>query len=249
MNIMSVGAAVGRLRRVRAVAAIFAALLTAVTAVPAAAVDFEGSAEVVTDYRFRGISLSNREPVVEASVEASVSSYFVAVEAISSSRDRGLLQPGHNAEIDLSAGWTHTYGLLTPTAGAIAFFEPGSSAPVNGELFATLAGELGPATLTVGANYAPSQQDAHGGNLYLFAKAEVGIPLTPLTVHASVGREAGGFDGGRIKTDFLGGVEARVFHFVVLGVDYVGNDLPHLPIPALQRRRDDGIVARAGVRF
>ncbi len=182
-------------------------------------------------------------------MEASLGSYFAGVEAISASRDRGLLQPGHNAEIDLSAGWTRSYGLLTPTAGAIAFFEPGSPAPVNGELFATLAGELGPATLTIGANYAPSQQDAHGGNLYLFTKAEVGIPLTPLTVHASVGREAGGFAGGRIKTDFLGGVEARVLHFVVLGIDYVGNDLPRVPVAALQRRREDGVVVRAGVRF
>ena len=147
----------------------------------------------------------------------------------------------------MSAGWSRSLGLLTPSAGAIAYLRPGGGA-ASGELFAALAGALGPATLTVGANVAPGQGAAPGGNLYLFTRAAAGVPGTPLTLRASVGRERGGFVGGGTKIDYSGGVAARLFRVVTLGLDYVGNDRPSVP-GRLGRNRSDGVVVRAGVRF
>ncbi len=240
---------------IRLIPAAAACLIALARAAPAAAASFDASAEVVSDYRFRGISLSDRHPAAEASVGASLGDGFLGVEAISASRVRSPYRLSRqDAEVDLSAGWSHTFGLLTPTAGVIAYLRPGGGEAANGELFATLAGALGPATLTVGGNYAPGQAVAHGGNLYLFTKASAGIPGTPLTLHASVGRERGALAGGGLaagatKIDYAGGVEARVVRIVTLGLDYVGNDLPTTGPGRLQRNRANGIVVRAGVRF
>lgn len=236
-------------RRHCALAAIGLAAGVASCLATGAAAGVTGAAAVVSDYRFRGVSLSDRQPVIEASVEASTGAWFAGIEAISASHRRGRTHAGRTAEVDVAAGWTRSFGLVTPTLGVIAFVRPGSAVPANGEIFATLAGAIGPATLTVGGNYAPPQADARGGNLYLFTKAAVGVPATPLTVHAGIGREAGGFAGGQAKVDWSGGVEARVLHFVTLGIDYLGNDQPRGPIGAVRRRQNGGVVVRAGVRF
>lgn len=236
----------GLLRRGK-IAAVSALVLVAL---PATAVEVDYTGEVLSDYRFRGISISDRKPILDASVEASSGSWFAGIEAISAARVRSPSRaPRRNAEIDLSAGWSRSLGLLKPSVGAIAYLHPGGGEAVNGEVFASLAGALGPATLTIGANYAPDQNEARGGNFYIFTHSAVSVPGTPLTVRARIGREAGAFAGGQPKLDWLGGVEARVFRVVTVGLDYVGNDLPPASSGRTRRNRDDGVVTRAGVHF
>ncbi len=233
---------------------LIAAALIAATA-PVAAADLSGSAEVVSDYRFRGLSLSDRQPVAEGSIELTTGPWFAGAEALSASRVRSPYRPTRiDAEVDVSAGWSRSFGLLTPTAGAIAYLHPGGGEPAIGELFASVAGALGPATLTVGGNYAIAQVAARGGNLYLFAHAAAGIPRTPLTVRATVGRERGALTGGAIgvgttKLDYSVGVEARVLRIVTLGLEYIANDLPTVGPGRLQANRANGIVLRARVSF
>jgi len=216
----------------------------------AGAVDFSGNAAVVSDNRFRGLSLSDQHPVATATVEASSGPWFVGAEAVSSARVRSPIRiPRRNAEVDVSGGWTRSLGLVTPTVGVIAYLHPGGGEAANGEVFASLAGAIGPATVTLGANYAPDQRAVRGGNLYLAAAAAVAVPTTPLTVRASVGRERGGFAGVRTKIDWSAGVEARVLRIVTLGIGYVGNDLPRVAAVGTRRNRSDGVVVRAGVSF
>ncbi|MBV8971761.1 MAG: hypothetical protein JO290_05670 [Sphingomonadaceae bacterium] len=222
-------------------------------AAPVAAAEVSVAGDVLSDYRFRGVSLSDRQPVADGTLSGQAGPWFAGVEAISSSRGRYAVET-RSAEVDLSAGWSRSFGLLTPSVGAIGYLHPGGEA-ANGEVFASLAGALGPATLTLAANYAPDQGAAPGGNLYLQARAAAAIPTTPLTLRAAVGREAGAFAGfrasgtGGVKTDWRAGVEARVLRVVVLGLDYVGNDLPRIAPGRLQKNREDGVVARVGVRF
>lgn len=235
----------GRLLRIRNIAAVIVALDASSHA---GAVTLAATADVLSDYRFRGVSLSDRHPVVDASVEASAGGWFAGVAAISATLGRSPYRTARrDAEIDASAGWSRSFGLLTPTVGAIAYVHPGSG-EADGEGFATLAGSLGPATVTVGVNYAPGQAAARGGNLYLFTRAAAGLPGTPLTFRAGLGRERGAFAGGATKIDWSGGVEARVRRVVTLGIDYVGNDLPR-GTGRLAHNRDDGVAVRAGVRF
>ncbi len=226
------------------------AIVATAVAWPAAAATVDTSIDVLSDYRFRGVSLSDHAPVADAGITASVGTWFAGAEAISATRIRAADRPTRrNAEIDVSAGWSRSFGLVTPTVGAIAYVHPGGGEAANGEVFATLAGAFGPATLTAGVNYAPDQAAAGGGNLYLSLRAAAGVPRTPLTLTVSAGRERGAFAGGATKIDYSGGIEARVLRRIMLGLAYIGNDRPTAGPGRLQRNREDGVVARAGVRF
>lgn len=206
-----------------------------------------GSAALLSDYRFRGVSLSDRQPVAEASGLASTASgWFAGVEGIAIARPRDL-RSSRTAEVDLSAGWSRPLGLLTPTAGVIGYVYPGRRGSVI-EGFGSLAGALGPATLIVGANYAPDQAAVAGGNLYVYARASVGIPLTPVTLRAAAGCERGGFDGGRAKMDYRAGADVRVW-IVTLGLDYVGNDVPRTVTQALRHDSGNAIVGSVTLAF
>lgn len=92
---------------------------------------------------------------------------------------------------------------------------------------------LGPLQLGAGAVYAPGQRAIGGDNFYLFASANAGIPATPLSASASVGRSSGSTDdvvrAARLRplgayTDWRLGLEYNRFPFS-LGVDYIGTDL------------------------
>jgi len=223
-------------------------LAVAGTGTPVAAVEIDGTASLLTDYRSRGVSLSNRHPVADASVQASTNGWFAGIEAVSTARPRDLRRDrGIDAEIDLSAGYSRSVGLLTPSAGVIAYVYP-RHGPTQVEVFGSLAGSLGPATVTVGANYAPDQAGVAGGNLYTYARAAVGIPLTPVTVKASVGREAGAYGLGRTKVDYSAGADVRV-GIATLGVRYVGNDVPRNVAPRLRHATADTLVGSVTLAF
>lgn len=215
---------------------------------PAAAAEVDASATLVSDYRFRGVSLSGADPAAEASLTATTTAgWFAGVEGVATARSRDLRRPtGRTAEIDTSAGWSRSLGLLTPSAGVIGYLYAGAGNPSAVELFGSVAGALGPATVTLGANYAPDQAGAAGSNLYTFVRAAVGVPATPVTVTASVGREAGRFALGRTKLDYGAGVEIRVSK-LTLSARYVGNDLPRSVVAFTRHGTGDTIVG--GVSF
>jgi uncharacterized protein (TIGR02001 family) len=212
-----------------------------VTAVSAAAVELDGSAAVVSDYRFRGESLSNRQPVGEASLQAALpAGWFAGISGVTSALSRVPGTFARHPEVDVSAGWSKSFGLLTPSAGLIGTVYPGGSGGNNYEAFGSLAATLGPATLTGGVNYAPRQDNLRRDNLYVYLSPAAGIPGTPLTLRGSVGREAGARQGGgRAKLDYGVGLEARVARRLTVSVRWSANDL----VATASNRR----MARAGV--
>ena len=196
---------------------------------------------VVSDYRFRSESLGNRQPVGEISLEASVpAGWFAGLSAVTSAYSRApAAAAGRHAEVDLSAGWSKSFGLLTPSAGLIGYVYPGGSRAASVEAFGALAAKLGPAAITGGVNYAPRQANLRRDNLYLSLSPSIGVPGTPLTLRASVGREAGSLQGGsRPKLDYGAGVEAR-YRRLTFTARWSANDLG---AAAYDRRR-----ARAGL--
>lgn len=223
-------------------------VLALISSGAARAVEVNGSATLLTDYRSRGVSLSDRQPVADASLQVGASGWFAGIEALSTARPRDLRRDrGTDAEIDLSAGYSHDLGLLTPSAGVIAYAYP-RHGPTQVEVFGAVAGSIGLATVTVGANFAPGQAGVAGGNLYTYARASVGVPLTPVTVKASVGREAGAFDIGRTKLDYSAGVDVRI-GIVTLGAKYVGNDVPRTVAPFVRHATADTLVGSVTLAF
>lgn len=189
-------------------------------------VTFSGEATFVSDYRFRGISLSNRDPAVQAGLEMSTKpGFFVGLWGSSIAEFNGA-----TAEIDLYGGWTGSLDIVSATIGIIGYLYPGGANTDYYELYGELGVTLGPAELTVGLNVAPDQGNLSRSNRYLVFGGSVGIPDTPVTLKGSLGFERGGLvvdETNRTskKTDWLIGADFA-FEPLTIGIAYIGNDLP-----------------------
>jgi uncharacterized protein (TIGR02001 family) len=233
--------------------ACLAALAVACTSAPALAqedtdtevpgssgLDISAEANLLSDFRFRGISRSDRDPAVQGALTVSTPGGFYVGARGTSLKDTGRLGL---AQLDLYAGYTADLGLGSSVdAGVMYFAFPDADGKSDYfEPYASLSHQLGPLQGTVGAKYAP-EQDAIGGEdlLYLFGEVEAGIPLTPFTFSAHAGRQdAGAF--GDYWTWSVGG-RAGLGPFQA-GLRYVDTDLPNLP------NAKAGLVLSLGVRF
>lgn len=180
---------------------------------------WEIDAEVAaySDYRFRGISLSGKDPQVTGEVTISHQSGFY-VGAWVSNVDLG--SGADDVEVDLSGGFATELGGATLDVGAIYYLYPGHKDYNYIELTSSVATQVGPATLTLGAAYAPSQ-DALGNtdNTYVYLSGEVPIANTPISLHGSVGYEDGAFADS--KKDWLIGAGMDLGKGFTATLDYV----------------------------
>ncbi|MFC3711303.1 TorF family putative porin [Sphingoaurantiacus capsulatus] len=195
-----------------------AALLLGIAA-PAAAIDLSASVTGVTDYRYRGISLSDRDPALQASVEAELPSGIFLGAWGSTIEEFG----GADTELDLYAGWGGENGLLDYNASVVAYIYPGGDNVNYGEVQGEVGRSLGPARLAVKVAYAPDQKNTAGDNIYVSPELTVGLPLTPLTFRLRGGWEDGFYDQ---KLDWEAGVDYALgpvtAFFSVVGTNYSG---------------------------
>ncbi len=193
-----------------------------------------GNVALVSDYRFRGLSLSGGDVAVQGSIQASHSSGFY-VGAWGSSLEQDAFDIYGSTEVDIYAGWTGKISSgLTADVGVTYYVYPGGSFGNANVLepYASLSGTLGPATAKVGVAYA-WEQDSLGGqdNVYVYTDLGVGIPNTPVSVSAHLGYTDGALspklltgastDGG---FDYSVGATAAVTKNLTVGVAYVGVD-------------------------
>lgn len=199
-----------------------------------------GEANLLSDFRFRGISRSDEDPAVQGALTLSTGSGFYAGGRGTSLRDAGDLG---GVQLDLYAGYGADLGLGTSVdLGLMYFLFPDGSGETDYfEPYASVSHQLGPVLGTIGAKYAP-EQDAIGGEdqLYLFGEVEAAIPATPLTLTAQAGhQDAGAF--GDYWTWSLGARAA--FGPFNAGIRYVDTDLAAVP------NADAGLVLSLGFRF
>ncbi|MDI1294647.1 MAG: TorF family putative porin [bacterium] len=169
---------------------------------PAPELTVTGNAAVVTDYRFRGISQTNRQFALQGGITVSHASGFYASVWGSSIDD--YVYNGGDQELDLIAGYSKTVGAATFDAGVLYYYYPGTGG-INSDFFepyASVKGTFGPATAKVTANYAPKQaaiglgsQVPGGGpkkdNLYLAADVATAIPNMPVGLTGHFGHSFG----------------------------------------------------------
>ncbi len=157
-----------------------------------------------SDYRYRGVSLSNRKPVVQASVDVShESGVYAGVWGSSIAK-----YAGTRAEVDAYAGWKGNAGPVELDAAATAYLYPGGHGANYGELNGGVSKSFGPADVRVGVAYAPAQRNIGGAdNLYVSSDARVAISKK-ITLTGQLGRERGSLAGatGR-KLDWGAGAE------------------------------------------
>lgn len=173
------------------------------------------SLSAATDYRFRGISLSNKDPAFQPSVTVTHKSGVYASVWGSNIADNG----GDNIEVDLVGGYSGETGPVTYGINATYYLYPGASAFNYVELIGNVGTKVGPGKVGVTVGYAPKQKNlGDQDNLYLAINASVPIKGTPLSLAGSFGIEDGAF--GTAKRDWSLGVNADVAGFT-LGLSYV----------------------------
>lgn len=199
-----------------------------------------GSVEVTTDHRRRGLSWSEGKVAADAIVTLPLST-ALRIEGRVTTLRGSARHGGADVGLDATAAYSRDFGGFSLTGGATGHVFAGGVGGLHyGEVDAGAGFAIGPAQLDVEAHYAPSQSGIGGDNLYLAARASAGIPTTPYTVAAHVGRTTGGTDdplrAARLRpggdyTDWGVRVE-RVTGNLAIGLRYSGTDIDRRAIAA-----------------
>jgi uncharacterized protein (TIGR02001 family) len=200
-------------------------LATAQTPLGATGFSIDSEASLVSDYRFRGVSLSNEKPAFQVEATLSHDSGLYARAFTSTIEEYGVDADGDGAkaEVDLSGGWAFSLAGFDIDAGAAAYLYPDASDVNYYVLPVSISHAFGGFSLTAGYEYTPTQRslaDLDGSYAWLGADWE--SEFLPVSLTASVGREEGAWaiDG---KTDWLIGAYYALDRFQ-LGLSYTGAD-------------------------
>jgi uncharacterized protein (TIGR02001 family) len=234
--------------------------LVALTA-PAAAADLgggfavNGGATLVSDYRFRGISQTDKRFAVQGTFTLSHSSGFYASWWGSSIDD--YIAAGSDAENDLIVGYKKTFGSTTIDGGFLYYYYPGSHGANTdfAEPYVKVTQAFGPVSATGTVAYAPKQKALtvdgihKEDNLYLAGDLAYAIPKTPLSLTGHFGHSFGPsyLTIGKEYSDWSIGATATVKNLTA-GLSYVDTN-KSLFSPSGRNISKAGVVASVGVSF
>lgn len=238
-----------------------APLATLFAAAPAAAVDLgagfgvSGGATLVSDYRFRGISQTDKRPAVQGTFTISHSSGFYATWWGSSIDD--YVANGSDAENDLILGYKKTFKSTTVDVGFLYYYYPGNGGSNTdfAEPYLHVTEAFGPVSVTGTAAYAPKQKALtvdgihKEDNLYLAGDLAYTIPKTPIGLTGHFGHSFGPsyLTIGKEYSDWSLGATVTVKNLVA-GLQYVDTN-KSLYSPSGRNIAGAGVVASLGVSF
>lgn len=212
-----------------------------------------GSAALVSDYRFRGVSQSDRAMAVQAGATIAHESGLYVGTWASNLSGWGTFG-GSNTELDIIGGYKKDFNGLTVDVGLTWYMYPGGADKTDfAEPYVKVSGTAGPVSLLAGVAYAPKQEalgkwynsgaaygtgvpnnpGAKDDNLYIWTDASAGIPDTGLTLRAHLGYSDGnpglGPNGTSVAPtgkylDWNIGADYAIGP-VVLGVSYIDTDI------------------------
>ncbi|MEJ2457546.1 MAG: TorF family putative porin [Novosphingobium sp.] len=145
------------------------------------------NATLASDYRFRGISLSDKDPAIQGGFDINHDSGLFAGTWASSIATNG----GADMELDLYGGYGGSAAGIDYSMTALVYVYPGTSGLNYFEVLTSLSTSAGPATFGVDAGWVPSQNNFGGDNLYLAGKAEMPLGDTNATLFGHLGYENG----------------------------------------------------------
>lgn len=191
---------------------------------PAPAVTVSGGVTLVSDYRFRGVSLSGEDPAIQGTINLNSSSgFYLGTWASSLEEDLGF----GSTEVDLYAGYrTEVAPGTTIDAGLLYYAYPNADDLNYFEPYASVTTSFGPATGKIGVAYAWSQKSiGSNDNLYLYGDVLGAIPDSPVTLRAHLGYSDGSLAYGDNYLDWNVGADI-VSGPITFGISYVDTDLP-----------------------
>jgi uncharacterized protein (TIGR02001 family) len=229
----------------KALAPLAASLACICVAAPAFAADegapltFEFELGVVSDYRFRGLSLSDEEPALQGGLTASLANgaYGYAWASTIDEYGAGADGKGATVEVDFVLGWAGSVAGFDVDASAQLYAYPSGSDVNYVEFPVSLSRAVGDWRWSLGAAYAPAQK-ALGDHDNGYGWAAIAWEGAPLQMELRAGYEHGAYAPGG-KWDWSAGVR-RAIGPVMAGVAYVDSD---------DRASSAGIVASLTATF
>lgn len=185
-----------------------------------------GEVGVVSDYQYRGYSLSNGDPAVQGGLTATATNGFYASVWGSRIAEYGIGPDGDGAriEVDLVLGKTFSLGGWDWDAAVMYYGYPDGSNVDYLEIPVSASRTTGAFTTTLGVSYAPAQDNLGGDdNLYLSIAGDYAPEAWPFSLNGAIGREDGAFADGKI--DWAFGV-AKDVGPVSLTLQYTDSDGP-----------------------
>jgi uncharacterized protein (TIGR02001 family) len=245
--------------------AAIAGLLLAATATPAFAQDeaeaeaegpitVSGGISLVSDYRFRGVSLSGEDFAVQPTLTVSHESGLYAGFWGSNLEDTALYG---EVEVDLYVGYNTEIaeGTTLDTSLIYYWYPDGQNAAGASDYFETivkLSHDIGPVTASGTIGYSWDQAAlGNDDNLYLGLGLSSAIPNTPITLVGSVGYTEGALGAlgsGGNYLDWSLGADVAVGP-ATLGVRYIDTDIEKSGIPAIDTNFDATLVFSLGFTF
>lgn len=189
-----------------------------------------GGVALVSDYRFRGISQSDKDLALQGGVTVRhVSGVYAGVWSSNLSGWGSFGGPG--IELDFIGGYSARLAEGKIDVGVTWYTYPGGANRSDfAEPYAKLSGTIGPASLLAGVAYAPPQRalgnfsgtpqsrGQKADNLYVWGDGSVGLPGTPFTAKAHIGHSRG--NPGLGPNGFSLSPTGRYWDWS-LGLDYV----------------------------
>jgi len=239
----------------------FSGILLASTAAPALAQEVEGTgitisgnATITSDYRFRGLSLSDGDFAIQGGIDAAHESGFYIGTWASSMEDSPTF--GHT-ELDLYGGWAGevTSGLELDV-GLLYYIYPngenGAAGPSDYfEPYASVSTTVGPVQLSSGIAYAWDQSSlGDRDNVYIYTGISAGVPETPVSLNASIGLNDGslgnpvGVIGDNNYIDWKLGADLAVTENLTASMVYTDTDAP-----SVNNFTDSAVMFSLGVSF
>jgi uncharacterized protein (TIGR02001 family) len=213
-----------------------------------------GGISVVSDYRFRGISLSNEKVEVQPTLTLSHESGFYVGAWGSGLPDSPLYG---KFELDAYAGYaTEIAPGTTIDIGATYYIYPGNqkfAGPSDYvEIIGKLSHDIGPVSATGLVAYAPDQKSlGSDDNLYLNLCLGYGIPNSPVTLTAGLGYTDGSLGALAADGNYLDWSVGASFAAgpATFSVQYIDTDLKKTGIKAVDTLYDPTVVFTLGVSF
>ncbi len=184
-----------------------------------------GSVGAVSDYRFRGVSLSDERPALQAGLTASHASGFYGDVFVSTIDEYGIGADGDGAEVEItgSLGWAGEVAGFAVDAAVSSYRYPDGDDVNYVEIPLEVSRAIADLTLSAGVAYAPSQEAlGDEDNRYGWLGVDYRPLQWPFALEARVGHEDGAF-APEGKTDWSLGAN-REFGPVTLDLSWVDAD-------------------------
>ncbi len=242
---------------------------------PPPAITINGTATLISDYRFRGISQTDKNFAVQGSLTVTHSSglyasvwgsstdnYVTAASDLYTGGGGTICCTAHQ-EIDIIGGFKKTFGGTTFDVGVLYYYYPKTKAvgdPTSSDFiepYFDISHTFGPLSAKATINYAPKQKalrlDQATGesndNVYIAGDFGLAIPKTPLGLTAHIGHTFGPswLAIGKEYTDW--GLGATLtYKSISIGVQYVDTDGDFIG-PSGKNESKGGVVGSIGVSF